>query len=160
LISDTPFTGQPSTYHPHPGAVVALQYLKHFEQPDNQQYAFHNIRYADPPIGEKRYRAPTPVSTIDKNINNGSIGYECRQGIPREVIVGDWIQEGETAEEANERLINYEGWSEDCLFLNVIAPKAVFDKRRPKTSVIVWIHGGGYMSGKWQPCQRVRSNAY
>lgn len=45
--------------------------------------------------------------------------------------------------------------TEDCLFLDVIAPKKAFDRGQNKTivpkkslaPVLVWIYGGGYVNG-------------
>lgn len=45
--------------------------------------------------------------------------------------------------------------TEDCLFLDVVAPKKVFDRAQNKTfvpklslaPVLVWIYGGGYTMG-------------
>lgn len=40
--------------------------------------------------------------------------------------------------------------TEDCLFLDVIVPRAVFTRRKEnlnKAPVLVWIYGGGYTSG-------------
>lgn len=42
--------------------------------------------------------------------------------------------------------------SEDCLFLDVIAPKTIFDQcqstRKAAAPVLVWIHGGAYTAGE------------
>lgn len=39
--------------------------------------------------------------------------------------------------------------NEDCLFLDLVVPKSVFDNKANKTAVpvIVWIHGGGFTLG-------------
>lgn len=44
--------------------------------------------------------------------------------------------------------------TEDCLFLDVMVPRKVFDKRSSKgkgrkkgAAVLVWIHGGGFGAG-------------
>ena len=37
--------------------------------------------------------------------------------------------------------------SEDCLYLDVKAPRAVFDEGRKGLPVLVWIHGGGFTAG-------------
>jgi acetyl esterase/lipase len=37
---------------------------------------------------------------------------------------------------------------EDCLFLNVVSPRKIFEERKKKKHpVIIWIHGGGYVQG-------------
>lgn len=38
--------------------------------------------------------------------------------------------------------------SEDCLFLDVIVPKSIYDScGKSAAPVVVWIYGGGYVSG-------------
>lgn len=37
--------------------------------------------------------------------------------------------------------------SEDCLYLDVKVPRAVFDNNRRNLPVLVWIHGGGFTGG-------------
>lgn len=39
--------------------------------------------------------------------------------------------------------------TEDCLFLDVVVPREVFECRNKtaRAPVVVWIHGGGYVSG-------------
>ena len=38
--------------------------------------------------------------------------------------------------------------TEDCLFLDVLTPKSVFDKNATRLPVLVYIYGGGYSSGE------------
>lgn len=39
------------------------------------------------------------------------------------------------------------GTNEDCLFLDVLVPEEVHKKRNSNTSVLVFLHGGGYVQG-------------
>jgi carboxylesterase type B len=41
-----------------------------------------------------------------------------------------------------------ENQMEDCLFLNVVVPRRIFEgKEKKKFPVVVWIHGGGFVVG-------------
>lgn len=39
------------------------------------------------------------------------------------------------------------GTNEDCLFLDVLVPEEVYEKGNSNTSVLVFLHGGGYVQG-------------
>lgn len=85
--------------------------------------AFKGIRYADAPIGSRRWTSPRPVAKSRKPVTASEFGPSCLQPpTPRGVAVPG---------------------SEDCLFLNVWTP-ATDDKLRP---VMFWIHGGALRSG-------------
>lgn len=38
-------------------------------------------------------------------------------------------------------------YSEDCLFLDILVPKALLEKDDVNAAVLVFIHGGGFVSG-------------
>ncbi|OCK75145.1 carboxylesterase family protein-like protein [Lepidopterella palustris CBS 459.81] len=126
-------------------------------------YNFSNIRYAAPPTGNLRFRAPTAPAINRTAVDTGSVNRICPQSFPY------WAIEG------IEFLVNYtQGLAfnatgmtipnlpaqpqdpratEDCLFLDVIVPKAVFDGGDATSGgapVVVWIHGGGYTQGHKQ----------
>ncbi len=85
--------------------------------------AFKGIRYAEAPIGSRRWASPRPVAKSRKPVNANAFGPACLQPpTPK----GDAVP-----------------GSEDCLFLNVWTP-ATDDKLRP---VMFWIHGGAFRSG-------------
>lgn len=85
---------------------------------------FKNIPYAAAPVGDLRWRPPQPAQSWDGLRDASKFGQACLQpfvdGLTNELVPG----------------------SEDCLKLNVFAPKAA--KNLP---VMVWIHGGGLLSG-------------
>jgi para-nitrobenzyl esterase len=106
-------------------------------QETNGTHAWRGIRYAKPPKGALRWRAPQPVSGWDGVLHALDHGPMAPQyagllvPVPAKLhgrIVGD----------------------EDCLSLNVFAPAwasdavPTGDRRRP---VMVWIHGGGNAVG-------------
>ena len=82
--------------------------------------AFKGIPFAAPPVGELRWRPPAPVAAWDGVRDAGRAGPICPQGAELGA-----------------------GQSEDCLFLNVWAPRETTAPR----PVLYWIHGGGYTGG-------------
>ena len=92
-----------------------------------ERYA--GIRYAQPPVGELRFKAPVPVEPWEGVYDGTRYGASSHQNVAdASALFGD--RPGPEM-------------SEDCLFLNVYTPKAD-DGRRP---VMVWIHGGAYVGG-------------
>ncbi|KAH7105923.1 carboxyesterase [Auriculariales sp. MPI-PUGE-AT-0066] len=88
---------------------------------------FGGIRYAQPPLGDLRWRAPQaldespPARGVAKNVTDASAyGNICLQ------------QPG---------TLDWNGQSDDCLFLNVFKPEAA--KKGSKLPVVLYIHGGG-----------------
>lgn len=95
--------------------------------------AFLGIPFAEPPIGELRWKAPEMLRKFTKPILLAtSFGPSCIQhlmntSMARRFLVGDGACE-----------------SEDCLNLNVYTPRASTEKSLP---VIVFIYGGKFSSG-------------
>jgi carboxylesterase type B len=89
--------------------------------PDWDQDAFLGIPYAQPPVGELRYRWPQSINTSFDGVRNATqYGYSC-------------MQYG----------TNF-SLSEDCLTINVIRPAGTPSEPLP---VLVWIYGGGLYAG-------------
>jgi carboxylesterase type B len=80
--------------------------------------AFFQIPYAEPPLGDLRFRAPLPVKPWSGTINGTKPGPICFQ------------------------LYHREGASEDCLQLNVFTKDL-----QGSLPVVVFIHGGGFEQG-------------
>ncbi|KAK3385245.1 Alpha/Beta hydrolase protein [Podospora didyma] len=149
--------------------VVDLGYEQHRALSYNDTtdaYKFQNIRFAQAPLGNLRFRAPVPPKINRTAIQIGAETRTCPQGVP------DWQAKAYVAiskYSTPNYPFNLEAWvkdllngqplrapwnavsSEDCLFLDVHVPKKVFKAksqgRNPGAPVLVWIHGGGYVLG-------------
>ena len=97
---------------------------------DGKQYnvkEFLGIPYAEPPVGDKRFRKPVPKSNFSNPLHAFDFGAACLQGPDPRVSS-----------------LNIPT-SEDCLFLNIFAPER--SNGSSNIAVMVWIHGGGFLSG-------------
>jgi para-nitrobenzyl esterase len=88
---------------------------------------FKGIQYAEPPIGELRFRPPVAKKSWDNVLNATKYGACAYQGYSQ---LEEWF--GKLQPE-----------SEDCLTLNIWTP-ATDNKKRP---VMFWIHGGAFIMG-------------
>lgn len=91
----------------------------------NGVVAFKGIPFAAPPVGALRWRPPQPVSAWSGVRQATSFVHDCMQT--------DGPNSGLTVTP-----------SEDCLYLNVWRPQ---DSKGQNLPVMVWIYGGGYVSG-------------
>lgn len=81
--------------------------------------SFKGIPFAEPPVGEQRWRAPQPVEPWEGTLEAAAFGPACMQ-----------------TDDAPK--------SEDCLTLNVWRPAAASDAPLP---AMVWIYGGALAHG-------------
>lgn len=84
---------------------------------------FKRIPFAQPPVGDLRWREPLPVKPWTGVREATAFGAPCAQN-------------------SNERML--EASKEDCLFLNVWTPEWPARSRKP---VMLWVHGGGNYGG-------------
>ena len=99
-------------------------------------HAWLGLPYAQPPTGDLRWRAPQAPETWTEARSAIEIGAACPQLTSRLAGI-----EGEPGTPVGD---------EDCLSLNVYAPRFAPDQVPPAGSrlpVMVWIHGGGNVVG-------------
>ncbi len=94
---------------------------------------FLAVPYAAPPVGERRWAAPESPPHWPGRREAKGYGAGCMQRITPDGF-GPWTRE----------YVAPPPVSEDCLTLNVWAPAMRHDQPRP---VMVWIHGGAFVSG-------------
>lgn len=88
---------------------------------------FRGIRYAEPPLGDRRWKPPVPAAAWDGTRRAADFGPACPQAPSPPGSL--YAQEPRHV-------------SEDCLFLNVWRPRDAAD-----APVMVWLHGGALRRG-------------
>jgi para-nitrobenzyl esterase len=101
--------------------------------PDGDIHIFKGIPFAAPPVGDMRWKAPQPVKSWPGVKECNSFGPSPMQAKP--VPFSMWSEEF---------LIPKEPISEDCLYLNIWTGAKSAKEKKP---VLVWIYGGGFVSG-------------
>ncbi|KAG2751792.1 alpha/beta-hydrolase [Suillus brevipes Sb2] len=102
--------------------------------------SFFGIRYAAPPLGDLRWAAPQPPSTVSGVQQATTEPNACYQA-----LVGNSSTNPFESTSMRKRAVSQ---SEDCLFLNVYTPgSGVVATPAGGLPVVVWIHGGGYIEG-------------
>ncbi len=96
---------------------------------------FKGIPYAKPPVGELRWRAPEESEDFEGIYEADHFGAKAQQ----DEGGGDFYKK-----EFYENEEYSVPGSEDCLYLNIWAPKECGGKKLP---VAFWIHGGAFMGG-------------
>lgn len=113
---------------------------------------FKGIPFADPPIGNLRFKHPTDFSGSYQGLKANDFKPACMQLNPGGVftLLDNLIGIGKLIP-SDIRGPLYDiaqgtfGMSEDCLYLNVFRPKGT--KSTDKLPVMAWIYGGGFLIG-------------
>ena len=95
---------------------------------DGKAVSWKGVRYAAPPIGDLRFRAPQPPVPWTEVADADTYGFVC----PQPPVPNFPLDLGAPE-------------NEDCLFLNIWAPPGT--KPGDAKPVMVWIHGGAYVLG-------------
>lgn len=122
-------------------------------QETGQYYNFSNIRYARAPTGELRFAPPQPPLKNRTTVQRGERAISCPQAYAVWYRCGLAMLSHQISDPShcNSSLLPPAEPSEqeDCLFLDIMVPKSVFDKRKTqKSPVMVWVYGGGFAFGK------------
>ena len=113
----------------------------------HEVHVFYGVPFAKPPIGPLRFRKPQPVDPWHGILDATTLPNCCYQE-KYEYFPGF---EGEAMWNPNTNI------SEDCLYLNIWVPQRVrlrhqgadppVGTEKHGAPILVWIYGGGYMSG-------------
>jgi len=130
IIPDTAFAADPSSAR----TLAQGRILGVADSKDTQGWV--GIPFAEPPVGPRRWRAPLPPAPWQGVREATKFGGPCVQFAGR--LAGSKAEPGTVI------------GSEDCLTLNVWAPRFDADKvptGSERLPVMVWIHGGGNTLG-------------
>ncbi|KAI9717345.1 MAG: hypothetical protein M1828_007233 [Chrysothrix sp. TS-e1954] len=132
---------------------------------DSKTYNFSNIRFAQPPTGNNRFRLPLPPQRDRTTVQTGSVGKVCPNANPLWVTYAQaWIPlylQGLPYPPENQVTLQNSTvtpatlpppdsrTTEDCLFLDVVVPEAVYNNRGKGSGapIVVYIYGGGFAAG-------------
>lgn len=111
----------------HP--VATTPFARLVGRRDGDLNVFRGVRYAQPPVGPRRFAKPAPLALSDETIDAGADGPIPPQ-LPSRLEIAMGPSPGTQGE--------------DCLSLTIWAPA---DLGTQKVPVLVWFHGGAFMSG-------------
>ena len=116
-------------------AVTENGVVMGIEAADPRITAFKGIPFAEPPVGENRWRAPQPCQDWEGVLDASRfapISVQDTPGVGDDIYCREWHVDSNIA------------MDEDCLYLNVWTSAKSTDEKQP---VLVWFFGGGLQWG-------------
>lgn len=113
--------------------------------------AFKGIPFADPPIGDYRFKPPRPFTGSYRNFDATRHKAGCMQLMPWQSNDNEdsWDMESLLPESVKKTVMDWTHMkakmNEDCLHLNIFRPRGT--KQGEKLPVMVWIFGGAFLVG-------------
>jgi para-nitrobenzyl esterase len=109
---------------PSPTVMLATGILEGTHFGPTNDVAFLGVPYAEPPMGELRWKPPQPARPWTGTRKATEFGAACPQ------LPANWFP--------------YVGWNEDCLYLNIWTTQPTGKAKLP---VLVYFHGGSNTQG-------------
>jgi len=129
------FSGQPSTVNRQPSSIIQTESgpVSGYFNERTGVTAYKGIPFAAPPVGPLRWKPPQPVQPWKGTKECVQFGASPMQPKPVSFLfLGP------------EFVVPASPISEDCLFINVWTAARSAGEKRP---VLVWIYGGGFVTG-------------
>ena len=105
---------------------------------DSHVLIYKGIPYAAAPIGDLRWKRPQPVKAWQgTRLCNTFSAMAFQRERDMKSFYGKEFHDPQSEPQR----------SEDCLYLNVWTPGSAAGNTKAKLPVVMWIHGGAYMSG-------------
>lgn len=105
---------------------------------DNKACRYAGVAYALPPVGENRWRKPQPLPSSNAFTDGAGGPYDATR------FKAICPQKAFHVAEADG---GGDGYSEDCLFLNIWTPAGECPKGTKGWPVMLWLHGGWFQMG-------------
>lgn len=102
--------------------------------------AFLGVPFAQPPVGDLRWRAPQPYKPTSESRSAVAFGSACMQTMR----ILDWYRDMAELTGAERSVMQDLDINEDCLYLNIWTPTLQQGADLP---VMVYVHGGSNRSG-------------
>jgi hypothetical protein len=113
----------------------ALRGIRRTVLDKKEVHVYYGVPFAKPPLGSLRFKKPVPLDPWNGTLNAFHQPNTCYQ----EVLENFPGFKGEVTWLPNTNI------SEDCLYMNIWVPKP--KKHNKKLPILLWIYGGGYVSG-------------
>ena len=137
-------TAGPTAAAPPVLDIGATRYLG-LHQFDGDVEAFLGLPFAEPPVGERRWRPPEVIAPRAGTVIAQGPAPACLQG----GYMAAWYEDLAAGFGAPPESIDAPPEREDCLYLNVWRPR---ERAETPLPVLVFIHGGANAGGwSWEP---------